>query len=50
MDPDPPRMRGSVFSEIRHYVNIGTTEEKLSRLLRGFGFGPMRQVFERHLQ
>jgi polysaccharide deacetylase family protein (PEP-CTERM system associated) len=50
MDPDPPRMRGSAFSEFRHYVNIGTTEEKLSRLLRGFGFGPMRQVFERHLQ
>ena len=50
MDPDPPRMRGSAVSVFRHYVNIGTTEEKLSRLLRGFGFGPMRQVFEGHFQ
>ena len=50
MDPDPPRMQGNAVSVFRHYVNIGTTEEKLSRLLRGFGFGPMRQVFERYFQ
>jgi polysaccharide deacetylase family protein (PEP-CTERM system associated) len=50
LDPDPPRMRGSVVSEFRHYVNIDTTEGKLSRLLQRFDFGPMRVAFGRHLQ
>jgi polysaccharide deacetylase family protein (PEP-CTERM system associated) len=47
VDPHQPRlMAGSLFSRFRHYVNLHTTEAKLSSLLSAFRFGSISQVLE----
>lgn len=46
IDPDQPRVSGvDLRSRFRHYVNLGTFEAKLERLLGDFRWAPMSQVF-----
>jgi len=44
LDPEQPRMEGSLLSRFRHYVNLRKTEYRLCRLLTDFEFAPIRQV------
>jgi hypothetical protein len=41
LDPNQPKLAGSLRSRFRHYQNLGTTESKLSALLGRFAFGTM---------
>jgi polysaccharide deacetylase family protein (PEP-CTERM system associated) len=44
VDPDQPRLSGSLRSRLRHYVNLASTERKLDALLREFDFGSMSDL------
>ncbi len=44
IDPDQPRMNGSLLSRFRHYVNLHKTEGRLTQLLRDFQFAPIREA------
>jgi polysaccharide deacetylase family protein (PEP-CTERM system associated) len=44
IDPGQPRIRASLKSRIRHYVNLDRCEAKLRILLRDFRFTSMAQV------
>jgi hypothetical protein len=45
IDPGQPRLDvGSRISRWRHYLNLGTTERKLDRLLAAFRFGTLSEV------
>ncbi len=44
IDPDQPRMEGPWLSQFRHYLNLGKTQQRLSRLLMDFRFRPMREA------
>jgi len=47
IDPGQPRLKGaSLKTQFRHYVNLGRTEHKLSRLLSGFRWDRMDRVLE----
>jgi len=47
LDADQPRLAcGSHFSRWRHYLNLGSMERKLQRLIREFRFGRMCDVME----
>jgi hypothetical protein len=47
IDPAQPRVDGaSVRSRFRHYVNLGTMERRLRRLLDDFRWGRMDEVFD----
>lgn len=48
LDPDQPRMAGSVGSHLRHYTNLHKTEARLRRLLQEFSFGTARDVLATH--
>jgi len=48
IDPDQPRIRASLKSRVRHYVNLGRCEAKLRALLRDFRFASMAQVLADH--
>ncbi|WP_137918836.1 XrtA system polysaccharide deacetylase [Hydrogenophaga sp. 2FB] len=46
IDPEQPRVAGiDLKTRFRHYVNIGRTEQRLSRLLDDFRWGRMDQIF-----
>lgn len=47
LDPDQPRLRGSLKSRVRQYTNLHRTEAKLRRLLEEFTFAPVRDVLHR---
>jgi hypothetical protein len=48
IDPGQPRMQGaSLLSQLRHYVNLATTEQKVNQLLNDFAFGPMESALSR---
>ena len=48
IDPTQPRIRGAGFkSKFRHYVGLGKTEHKLSRMLKQHSFAPIRDVVAR---
>jgi polysaccharide deacetylase family protein (PEP-CTERM system associated) len=47
IDPEQPRLSGSVMSRFRHYRNLDQTESRLRRLVADFAFGPMTQVLGR---
>lgn len=38
LDPEQPRMSGSVLSKLRHYTGLARTGERLERLLEEFNF------------
>lgn len=46
IDADQPRIRASLKSRFRHYLNLDTTEDKLRTLFRGLEFGTMSRVLE----
>jgi len=49
IDPEQPRIRGAGgLSNFRHYVNLASTERKLSRLLSAFRFGAIADVIAQH--
>jgi polysaccharide deacetylase family protein (PEP-CTERM system associated) len=46
IDPDQPRqVQAPLRSRLRHYVNLGRTEDRLRRLLRDFRWTRMDRVF-----
>jgi polysaccharide deacetylase family protein (PEP-CTERM system associated) len=46
VDPGQPRVSGAPLkSRFRHYLNLGTMEARLERLLREFHWGRMDEVF-----
>jgi polysaccharide deacetylase family protein (PEP-CTERM system associated) len=50
IDPQQPRLRaGSRFSRWRHYVNLSSTESKLTSLLKLFKFAPLTDVLNHAL-
>ena len=49
LDPDQPKIRFAWRAWATHYVNLGTTQGKLTRLLREFAFAPLGEVLEREL-
>ncbi len=46
VDPDQPRIAGSLKSRIRHYTNLRSTERKLEQLLRTRHWAPVREVIQ----
>jgi polysaccharide deacetylase family protein (PEP-CTERM system associated) len=44
LDPEQPRMNGPVLSKVRHYLNLGKTEQRLRCLLKDFSFAPINEV------
>ncbi|NOY61567.1 MAG: DUF3473 domain-containing protein [Gammaproteobacteria bacterium] len=46
MDPDQPRIKGSVFSKFRHYNNLSICEERLKMLVSDFSFTTVQKVLE----
>jgi polysaccharide deacetylase family protein (PEP-CTERM system associated) len=44
LDPDLPRIKIGLFKALRHYGNLGLTEERLCRLLEEFSFGPLSEA------
>lgn len=44
VDPEQPRLNGSLKSRFRHYVNLSTTVGKLDSLLARFRFGTLSEV------
>ena len=44
LDPEQPRMKGTLLSTARHYLNLDKTESGLRRLLDDFVFRPIREV------
>jgi len=50
IDPDQPRLRASVLSQVRHYRNLHKTEPRLRRLLRDFRFSTIAALLHRERQ
>jgi len=46
LDPEQPRMEGSLLSQFRHYNNLHKTEPRLVSLLSEFRFGPIQRLIE----
>ena len=46
LDPHQPKMKGPLFSKVRHYLNLHKTQHRLSKLLGIFKFGPICEVIE----
>ncbi len=44
VDPEQPRLDGSLANRIRHYRNLGRTADRVERLLGEFDFGPIRDT------
>ena len=44
LDPEQPRMDGPVLSKVRHYLNLGKTEQRLRWLLKDFSFAPINEA------
>jgi len=46
IDPDQPRMQGSLTARLRHYIGLRGMEVKLVRLMQDFEFGPLGTLVE----
>ncbi len=44
IDPEQPRIKASLKSRFRHYLNLGRTETRLRNLLKGLKFGTMADL------
>jgi polysaccharide deacetylase family protein (PEP-CTERM system associated) len=44
LDPDQPRLNGSLWRQFLHYRNLGKTADRLQALCRDFRFAPVREV------
>lgn len=49
LDPGHPRVRFHWRAHLTHYVNLGATQARLSRLLRDFTFAPLGEVLDGEL-
>jgi polysaccharide deacetylase family protein (PEP-CTERM system associated) len=49
LDPGHPRVPFHWRAHLTHYVNLRSTERKLSRLMDEFEFGPLGEILEREL-
>jgi hypothetical protein len=49
IDPDQPRVKASLKSRFRHYINLHGTETKLRRLFAEHRFAPMSIVLNKVL-
>jgi polysaccharide deacetylase family protein (PEP-CTERM system associated) len=49
IDPEQPRLSGSLLSRFRHYRNLSQTEARLRQLLADFQFDSMNNIL-RHLE
>jgi polysaccharide deacetylase family protein (PEP-CTERM system associated) len=45
LDPEQPKISGSVLSNFRHNVNLKRTESKLIELIEEFQFAPIHEVY-----
>ncbi len=48
LDPEQPRMKGSLTARLRHYSGLRGTEGKLQNLLRDFDFVPLGSLVAQH--
>jgi polysaccharide deacetylase family protein (PEP-CTERM system associated) len=46
LDPDQPRLQGTLLSKFRHYINLEKTESRLESLLGTFKFQSIRDIFQ----
>lgn len=46
LDPDQPRMEGSLVSKFRHYLNLRKTESRLQQLVKDFRFASIREAVD----
>lgn len=46
LDPDQPRMEGSLVSKFRHYLNLRKTEARLQQLVKDFQFTSIREAID----
>lgn len=46
LDPDQPRLNGSLWRRFLHYRNLDKTEGRIRALCRDFDFAPVRQVLD----
>ncbi|MDO8356007.1 MAG: DUF3473 domain-containing protein [Nitrospirota bacterium] len=46
LDPDQPRMEGSLVSKFRHYLNLRKTEARLQQLVKDFRFASIREAVD----
>jgi len=44
LDPEQPKMKGSLLSKFRHYVNLQKTQKRMTWLLQDFHFSPIRET------
>jgi polysaccharide deacetylase family protein (PEP-CTERM system associated) len=44
IDPEQPRLKASLVSVFRHYVNLSKTQNRLTRLLTDFRFAPIDEA------
>ena len=44
IDPEQSRKDEPVLSKVRHYLNLGKTEQRLRWLLSDFSFAPINEV------
>ncbi|MCS7306070.1 MAG: DUF3473 domain-containing protein [Thermoguttaceae bacterium] len=50
LDPQQPRLPGSLLSRFRHYWNLSATARRLEELLDQFLFAPVSEVVEEYLR
>jgi polysaccharide deacetylase family protein (PEP-CTERM system associated) len=46
LDPEQPRMKGTLTARMRHYFGLHGAEEKFRRLLSDFEFGPLGNILD----
>ena len=44
LDPEQPRMKGSLTAKLRHYIGLRGFERKLGRLMADFEFAPLGEL------
>ena len=49
LDPEQPRLSGTLKAKLRHYLNLGRMDRRVRELLRTGQFVPLRSFLENHL-
>jgi polysaccharide deacetylase family protein (PEP-CTERM system associated) len=49
LDPEQPRLSGTLKAKLRHYLNLGGMNRRVRELLRTGQFVPLRSFLENHL-
>lgn len=50
IDPDHPRLRMPLHRKFKSYVNLGTTETKINRIVSEFPMVTFREYIERYAE